>query len=57
MKNLALQQLGVSELSANEMNNITGGGSGFPWVAFLTQVANNWSDIKKGFVEGYNAKI
>ena len=54
------QNLGVSELEANEFESIYGGSwpvwlKGVTWVGIASEVIDNWDEIKKGLVDGWNA--
>jgi len=60
MQTIQLQNLGVSELAANEFETITGGEipvwlKGVSWVSIAGAVVENWEDIKQGLSDGWNS--
>lgn len=63
MKKLALERIGVVEMTTEEKGQLNGGidlpkflkGGIATYVA--TQVISHWAEIKSGFIAGYNAKI
>jgi len=61
MKRLELSNFGVLEMDAREMieqdggNNTPGWIKKLGWGYLLTEVVDNWDEIKKGFSDGWNA--
>lgn len=60
MQTIQWQNLGVSELATNECEKIIGGEipsilKGITWATVITTVAENWGDIKQGFLDGWNS--
>ena len=59
MQTIQLQNLGVSELAANEFETITGGEwpswKSITWAAVASEVVEHWDELKQGFADGWNA--
>ena len=60
MQTIQLQNLGVSELAANDIETIRGGEiadwlKGVSWVSIAGAVIENWQDIKQGLADGWNS--
>ncbi|WP_443937435.1 hypothetical protein [Pedobacter sp. MW01-1-1] len=57
MKKLKFENFGVQELDAIEKEAINGGNwiKKFGWGYVVTELINNWDDIKGGFRDGWNS--
>lgn len=61
MKKLELENFGVLELDAKEMQKIDGGKAPgwikkLGWGYLVVEVIENWEEIKEGFSDGWNGK-
>jgi hypothetical protein len=61
MKKVSFEQLGLVNLSAEETQEINGGGEFSTWfkkaggVGLVVDIIDNWSTIKKSFLAGWNS--
>lgn len=62
MKPMELKNYGLVELNSQEYQGIDGGGKlskwvkGLSWAYLVEEVADHWTEIKKGLSDGWNIK-
>lgn len=60
MRNLSFEQLGLTNLSSEELDRTNGGEwpkwlKGVTWAAIGNEIIENWDEIKKGLADGWNS--
>ena len=60
MQKLELVQMGLAPLEEQELQETEGGAwpkwlKGVTWVSVGNEIIENWTDVKKGLVDGWNS--
>jgi hypothetical protein len=60
MQQLELVQIGLAPLEEQELQETEGGAwpkwlKGVTWVSVGSEIIENWEDVKKGVVDGWNS--